>query len=102
MSWQIPISVNRSAISVGKPVSGDPVTNTPSWASIANLEAPERRFSDPRRTDYQDVATLQINYPELFKSRISAAKRKSHIDHTERALHLRNLSIFPYVGSRPI
>jgi hypothetical protein len=43
------------------------------------------RFSDPRRTDYQDVATLQIECPELFKFRISAGKRKSHIDEPERA-----------------
>ena len=42
------------------------------------------RFSDPRRTDYQDVLTLQIKSPELFKFRISAGKRKSHIEEPER------------------
>ena len=41
-------------------------------------------FPDPRRTDYQDVATLQIKCPELFKFRISAGKRKYHIDDPER------------------
>src|SRR5580704_464920 len=53
----------------------------------------QRRFSDPRRTDYQDVATLQIKCPQLFKFRISAGKRKSHIDDPERVPPDRNLSI---------
>jgi hypothetical protein len=62
----------------------------------------QRRFSDPRRTDYQDVATLQIKCPELFKFRISAGKRKSHIDDPERVPPSSKSLHFPYVGSRPI
>src|SRR3984893_19370405 len=58
------------------------------------LNSLSRAVSDPRRTDYQDVATLQIKSPELFKFRISAGKRKSHIDDPESGCppH-RNLSI---------
>ena len=55
----------------------------------------QRRFSDPRRTDYQDVATLQIKCPQLFKFRISAGKRKSHIDDPERVPPLIEISPFP-------
>src|SRR3984893_12985217 len=62
----------------------------------------QRRFSDPRRTDYQDVATLQIKCPELFKFRISAGKRKSHIEDPERVPPSSKSLHFPYVGSRPI
>ncbi|MEA3147388.1 MAG: hypothetical protein QOI53_2945, partial [Verrucomicrobiota bacterium] len=57
------------------------------------LDSLSRAVSDPRRTDYQDVATLQIKCPELFKFRISAGKRMSHIDDPERMPPHRNLSI---------
>jgi hypothetical protein len=66
------------------------------------LNSLSRAVSDPRRTDYQDVATLQIKCPELFKFRISAGKRKSHIDDPERVPPSSKSLHFPYVGSRPI
>ena len=63
---------------------GSVFTNQKRRASPEFIE--QGRFSDPRRTDYQDVATLQIKCPELFKFGISAGERKSHLDEPERVL----------------
>jgi hypothetical protein len=52
-----------------------------------------KRFRGSSNAVHRDVATLQIKCPKLFKFRISAGKRKSHIDEPERVPPHRNLSI---------
>ena len=61
-----------------------------------------KRFRGSSNAVHRDVATLQIKCPKLFKFRISAGKRKSHIDEPERVPPSSKSLHFPYVGSGPI